>query len=884
MKDPTDPPRWARRLLRRSVPERDRATLPDELEDLYHARRRRDGDRSARWWYARIAVGFAVRMALGGGRRLAGHTTDEGVGMGQFGRDLIDAGRRLVRAPVFSLVAVITVGTGIGAFASMFSVVDAVLLEEPAYETPDELRFVWRRYWFGLERGWLGGPDIAWLGESEAFDGVAGMQAAGMNLTAADGAGPENLPVTLASASFFDVLGVTPALGRGFRPGEDGADAAPVAVLSHALWTTRFGADPGVVGGDIHLDGERVTVIGVAPEDFRFVMPTSLGEPAPAELWMPLPYDLADLNPGSGMFAGVVRVADGVTPTAVDAAVDGVARRLDEIFGNRGLEMWSVGLLEDLTNPVRPALTALLGSAAFLLLILAANLATLLLGRAALRDRELAVRAALGAGRGRLVRTVLAESLLLGVAGAVLGVVAATFGVDLIRTLAPPDLPRLWAVEVDATVVLVAGMAALTMTLVAGLVPALRAARAGVAGRLRVGGRSGNEATGRVRGALVVTQIGLSLVLLVGAGLLARAFVELTRADPGFDPGAALAFELPLDPTAYPDDPAVMVFEGRLRPALAALPGVQHVGVADVLPLSASASQGPATFPGAPGNTGDRDGDAPVVDRIRIGTGFVEAAGLRLSAGRSFRDGDGATEKVAIIDDVLAQRFFRDTDPVGASLVTFGDTMRIVGVVDQARQYQVHSDDRPQVYVPFAWNAASTMAVVVRGASAAPSAREVRSALAALDPGIPMTDVATLADRVSASLGRERLSLTLLLTFAGSALLLSMLGVYGVVANTVTNRTHEMGVRMALGAERGRVLGMVIRQGVRLGVIGLAVGVAVAVAAAPLLERVIFGVEAFDVAVYGLVATGLLGVTVLACLIPARRATRIDPVRALRGE
>lgn len=802
-------------------------------------------------------------------------------------RDVTGAARRLLRAPVFTLVAVITVGVGIGAFASVFSVVDAVLLEQPAYEQPDELRFVWRKYWFGLDRGWLGGPDIVKLREhTDAFDGVVALRSFGMNLSSQDGSAPRSVRVMTTSAGLFGLLGVSPALGRGFQPGEDGPEPAPVAVLAHDLWRTQFAADPGLVGRDIFLDGTRVTVVGVAPEDFHFVQHTSLGEPAPADLWMPMGYDLASLDSGSGMFAALARVADGASPAQVDAAVAAVARDIDAEWGNPGLEMRSVALLDDLVAPVRPALWALLGSASFLLLVLAANLATLLMGRAALRDRELAVRSALGAGRGRLLRSVLAESVVLGAAGATLGVGLAILGVGAIRAIAPPSLPRLWAVDVDASVVAASVAVAALMTLAAGLAPAAAALRSGVAVRLRGWGRAGAGRTARSRGALVVLQLSLSLMLLVGAGLLARAFADLTRSDPGFDGRGTLTFGVPLDPVNYPDDAAALEFDRRFREAVAALPGVAAVGASEALPLSTTASQRPVMFPGAPGNTGDEDVDAPLIDMIRMTPGFVEAAGMRVLAGRPFTDGDGTMgREVALVDDLLADRFFPSGGAVGASLVLFADTFRIVGVVDQARQYTVHSDDRSQVYIPKAYNAFANLSYVVRPAPGGRAPVEtLRRTLATLDPALPLTDVRPMDEILAASLGRERLSLTLSTTFAVGALLLAMLGVYGVVSNTVTRRTHELGVRMALGAERARVTRMVVGQGVRLGMAGLAVGFAAAVVLTPLLEGVVVGLDPSDPWVYGTVATALLTATLAASFVPARRATRIDPVAALRQE
>jgi putative ABC transport system permease protein len=372
----------------------------------------------------------------------------------------------------------------------------------------------------------------------------------------------------------------------------------------------------------------------------------------------------------------------------------------------------------------------------------------------------------------------------------------------------------------------------------------------------------------------------------VGAGLLARAFHGLTRSDPGFDGGGTLTFEVPLDPTAYGDSDRILEFEARFRHALTALPGVEAVGAADVLPLHAEANQRPVAFPNAPANTGDADEDAPLVDWIRVGPGYAEAVGLRVLQGRAFRENDRTDgEAVALIDGLLARRFYPGADPVGATLATGGITARIVGVVDQARLYTVHSDDRPQVYVPMDVDPTASLSFVVRASGDASGlVPALRAVLEELDPQLPLTAVRPMDEIVRDALGRERLSLTLLVAFALGALLLAALGLYGVVANTVTRRTHEMGVRMALGADRRRVVGMVLGQGLRLATLGLVVGIAGAVALAPALETLTVGLRASDPWVYLGVVACLLGVTVTASLMPARRATRIDPVEALRAE
>jgi len=623
------------------------------------------------------------------------------------------------------------------------------------------------------------------------------------------------------------------------------------------------------------------------PEDFHFVRHSSLGEPAPADLYTPMRIDLAAEDPGSGAFAGLARVREGVPQAQVAAAIDAVAQDLDDLWGNPGLKMWGVGLEDDLVASVRPALLTLLAAATFLLVILGANLATLLLGRAVARDRELAVLSALGAARGQLLQSLLAESVVIAGVGGALGIGLAAVGVDAIRSLAPADLPRRFELAVDPSVVMVALAGAAAMALAAGLLPALRWLRGEVAQRIReTAGRTGGGVVAtRTRSALVVLQVALSLMLLVSAGLLTRAYAGLLGADPGFDVRPALTFDVSLDQARYDSGAKVTDFDGRFRDAVAALPGVVDVGGADALPLSAEASQMDVAFPGAPGNTGTKDEDSPLVDYFFVGAGYGEAVGMRLLEGRWLTSADDRdAPPVLLIDDLLASRFFPDGTAAG-SRVSFGGTdFAIAGVVDHARHYTVAADDRPQLYLPVARTVPRSLSYVVAvDGDPSPYGEQVRRILDALDPGVPMSDVSTLEDLVRGSLGRERLSLTLLLAFALGALLLATLGIYGVVANGVAQRTHEMGVRMALGAGRGRVVSLVLGQGLRLTLWGTALGVGGSLAASRLLEGVAVGVEPGDPAVYGIVALGLTALTGVAAWIPARRATRIDPVEALRN-
>ena len=796
--------------------------------------------------------------------------------------------RRLLRAPVFTVVSVLTIGVGIGAFTSIFGLVETVLLERMPYERPEDVAWVWRNYsWQNFPRGWLGGPDIIGLREQDqVFEQVALVQSGRTSIAGTDQTNPLVVRGIFPSHEFFDLLGVPPVHGRGFLPEDDDPNAGQVVVLGFDFWKSHYDADPGVVGETVYLAGRAATVIGVASERFHFVMHRSLADPVGADIYVNNRVDLTQTSPQSGSFAGLARLRPGVLPEQLDAALAAAAQVSDDAFDNKGLRLWAVGLQEELTEGARPALMALAGSAAFLLLILSANLATLLLGRAGVRERELGIRAALGASKGRIFSNVLGESLIVGVVGGAIGVALAYAGINVIVSLAPENLPRLSEVGIDGSILLVAGLVTLGMAFTAGLAPGLHGMRGSLTSALKDGGsRSGGSTRGaRTRSVLVAAQVALSLMLLVGAGLVAQAFAGLLRQDPGFDPGNTLTFRVAL-PSANYDRPGAKNFHERLAEQLKNLPGVRAAGAVNVVSLTGTTNQTGVRFPGAEGNTGDADQDRLLIDWFRVTPGYFRSAGLRVLVGRSFDASDSERRTSVIIDDVLARRFFPNSSPVGRQAAFLGDTATIVGVIDQPRFYNVHSDDRGQVYTSFASLPTQTMSYAVRSEiDPTTLIGAARQALRELDPAVPMSEIRTLESIVTDSLGKQRLSLTLLGGFALGALLLATLGIYGVVANSVTRRTQEMGVRMALGADAARVLRMVLGQGLRLVGVGAVIGLVGAVATSRLLTGVMVGVDAGNPVVYMLVAVGLAAVAAAASYFPARRATRIDPIEALRPE
>ncbi|MEX2608311.1 MAG: ABC transporter permease, partial [Gemmatimonadota bacterium] len=556
---------------------------------------------------------------------------------GGWGLDMHRATRRLLRAPGFTLATVGTLAVGLGSFAVVWSAVDNVLLEPPAYKTPGDLYFVWRDYRaiFDLDRGWLSGPDVL------AFD-TAGGVLAGAAAVRRDlppvilnpGTPPRELAVMSASGGLFGLLGVEAALGRTFTPADDEPGSPRVAVLGHELWVNEFGASRDVLGRTIRVDDEQFGIVGVMPRPFRFARHGSGVPPATAELYVTFSVDLAAENPGSGSYAGLVRARPGTPPDAVHAAVERLGRQLDEhYFQGRGVRYFPVPLMADLVAPIRPALTVLGAAAAFLVLVLTVNLATLLLGRAAQREREFAVSRALGADGWTLGRAALMEGALLGLLGAGAALLLALWGTSLLVEMAPADLPRRGEIAVDGSVAATVLILGVALGIVGGIVPALWASRTHLSHALRQAAVRGGGGHTRMRRGMVVMQVALSLVLLAAGGVLVRSFEALLRSDPGFRTEGAVTFRIPVSGPAYDSVSAVNALHDRILTAVGALPGVQQVGGISGLPLSGDVSQLTVSFPGAPGNTGQAEHDVPLVDVVSVTEGALGALSIRLLDG-----------------------------------------------------------------------------------------------------------------------------------------------------------------------------------------------------------------------------------------------------------
>jgi putative ABC transport system permease protein len=785
------------------------------------------------------------------------------------------------------MVATLTVG--VGAFAIVFTVVQQILIAPMPYKDPDDLYFVWRDYGpiFDLNRGWLAGTDIAELQKTGGIiENAAGLGRQLATFAVREGADPIEIPVMTTTPNLFELLGVQPAVGRGFRPEEVGPKRPPVIVLTHDLWN-RLGADPAILGTDVRLNGQPFTVIGVMPRQFAFMRNASLGPPQRADAYISFAINLADTNPNGGSFAGVIRVRRGTSPQQAAAAVDAVGRAIDaRDFKSRGLRLYPIGLRADLVSEIRPALVVLGASGVFLVLVLLVNLATVLLSRAAQREQEFAVTRALGANGFAVARATLAEGGLLGLIGGIAGTLAAVWGIRTLIALAPLDLPRREAVTVDWSIAAVVIGLAVLLGVLAAAVPATWAARASLSSMLAASAVRGGGGHGRMRQGMVIAQVALSLVLLCAGALVVRSFERLLGADPGFRPNGVLTLRVPIPPQIVPQIADAIGIQDRITRAFESLPGVTGVSAVSALPLTAGASQTTIRIPGAPGNTGQTERDAPLVDYMGIRANYVDVMGIRLIAGRSIGVQRPAGVREALIDRQLTEQFFPTGNPIGAT-IPFGDKQQltVVGVIEQARMYDVHQDGRPQLYLRAEDWEYRTLNYVLRTERGPESLiPDVRAAIRQVDPRLALADVRSMDAIVRDALREQRVSAVLVAGFALAGLLLAAMGLFGVVAGSVTRRRHEFAIRLALGAEPRRVLRLVLSEGARLVVIGVLIAVPGVYFAGDIIRGVLVGISPFDPPTLIAVALGLGVVALIACYLPARRVLGIHPAQSLRQE
>jgi putative ABC transport system permease protein len=798
--------------------------------------------------------------------------------------------RKLVRAPAFSLVAVLTLAVAIGATTAVFSLVDGVLLKSLPFRDPERLVRV--HSLAGQTVSSVSQPDfLDYRSQSHTVSPMAAYSVGSANLTAA-GAEPIRIQLARVSAVWFDLLGVRPQLGRAFRDEEEKAGAAPVAVLSQSLWRSRFGADPRVLGTSIRIDGKIVTVVGVAP--------AGSNHPEDADAWVPLVFEGWEAQPdnrGGHWLRLVGRLAAQVT-------IEQAGRELAKIAGGLALQYpktntgYSAGvtpLLDALVGPVRPALLALLGAVAFVLLIACANVANLMLVRAGTREGEIAVRMALGAGSSRLARQLVLESLVLSLCAAALGAALATWAVDAVVAFGPQGIPRLSAVAVDGRA-LAFGIAVASITgILFGLVPALHAANPDVAQVLRRSApAAGHDATGRTRAILIVGEMALAVVLLAGAGLMARSFLRLVNTDPGIRTDHVVTFKVNLPDARYPQLRQLREFVDRMTERLRRVPGALEVGVTYKEPFTAS---GFGFSYEVAGRAPAEPGHEPTAQVRPATPGFFPALGIRLLRGRLYDENDrSGRPRVMVVSEEFVRRTFPGEDPLGKRIElgwgradeeggSFQAGGEIVGVVADVRQFGAALEAPPLVYLPLSQAPVETLTTLIRS-NAEPAAvqRAAREAMQELDPDLPLYRLSTM-DRVrSQSLDEPRFYATLLGAFALLALLLAAVGIYGVISYSVSQRTRELGIRMALGATAQAVLRLVLHQGLLLVGAGIALGLAASFALTRLLRSLLYGVGALDPLTLALVCAVLCGAALLACWLPARRAARVDPLVAMRAE
>jgi putative ABC transport system permease protein len=805
-------------------------------------------------------------------------------------QDLRFGARMLFKQPGFTLIAVLTLALGIGANTAIFSVVNALLLRPLPYTESERLVLLSEKSRAG-ERDSVSYPNYAdWRARAQSFEGMAiGWS---QNFTLTDGNGAARVPAYTLNWNFFPLLGVQPQLGRMFTEADDRYGAARTVIISHGFWQRRFGGELNVIGQTLRLNDEMYTVIGVLPPGFEYF--------AAADVFRPLGLVLAPGSPFEGRgnrafnFYAVARLKPGVSVAQANSEMAALGGQLAREYPNdlEGVSAQAERLQDVMSESVRQSLWLLLGAVGFILLIACINVANLMLVRAAERRKELAVRLALGAGRWRIIRQLLSESLLIAALGGAGGLLLGSWMLQGLLALAPTGIPQLSRVGLDNRVLLFTlGLAVLT-SLLFGLLPALQAAKTDLQTTLKDGGRLTTDTSrGRMRQTLLIAEVSLSLVLLVGAGLLVRSMWNLLHVDPGFEAGNVLTLRLRLEGEKYKAQAARGFYDECLA-RVQALPGVRSAALAHSLPINGSDWSGGFTVADKPAPS---RANLPQSDRLRVSQGYFETMGIRPLRGRLFSAADTPeAAPVVVVNDALARRIWPNENPIGKRL-KFGlpedqdeedkPWREVVGVVNDVKMNGVDQATTLQTYLPYAQLPNQSLGLIVRvERNPAALAPAVAQAIAAIDKNLPVYSIFTMEQLLGNSLAQRRLTLVLLASLAALALLLAGVGIYGVIAYSVRQRTHELGLRMALGAQTHAVLALILKQGVKLTLIGIGLGLLAAFALTRWMESQLFGVRATDALTFGVIAFALLLVALLACWIPARRATKVDPMIALRCE
>ncbi|HKP86340.1 MAG TPA: ABC transporter permease [Blastocatellia bacterium] len=807
--------------------------------------------------------------------------------------------RVLAKSPGLAFVAIITLALGIGANTAIFSVVNAVLLRPLPYEHPERLALVWEtnpkiQIGFDLLPA-SAGSFTDWRNQSQSFEDLSLVSGTAFNLTGTTV--PEKLTGASVSASFFKLLGVEPAVGRTFTEEEDRAGANRVVVISHSLWQSRWAGDPDIVGKTLTLDNNSYTVIGIMPKGFNYPKATDLPSyfqlPPRTELWTPMALtNELSINRGNHNYGVLARLKPGVTIEQAQSEMTAISQDAEQkypIAAGWGAKV--VSLEEQSIGDIRLILLVLLGAVGFVLLIACANVANLLLARATSRQKEIAIRTALGASRLQIIRQLLTESMLLALLGGGFGILMAVWGIDALLALSPGNLPRIDEVNIDVAVIGFTFASSLLTGVIFGLAPAVQVSKTNLHEFLKEGARgsTGGGRANRVRSLLVVSEIALSLILLIGAGLMIRSFVRLMNVNPGFNPQNVLTMQIFLPQSKYSQDRDRTAFFKQVINRVEALPGVETAGAITHLPLSGMEESGNFSIEG-------RDSEASAAalttaDIRAISPNYFRTMGIPIMMGRDFTEADSEqSAPVAIISESMAARYFPGEDPIGkrikrGSAVANYNWPTIVGVAADVKHSALEKQSRPHLYFPYLQSPFGYMVIVARTSTNPESlATAASKAVWAVDKDQPVSNVKTMDHYLSEAVASRRFYMTLLGVFASVAMVLAAVGIYGVMSYSITQRTHEIGIRMALGAAERDVLKLVVGQAMLLAAVGVGIGMIASFALTRVLSSFLYGVTATDPLTFLAVSALLAGVALGACLVPARRAMKVDPMVALRYE
>jgi putative ABC transport system permease protein len=797
-------------------------------------------------------------------------------------RDIRYGFRNLLKRPGFTAIALVALALGIGANTAIFSIVNAVVLQPLPYAEPDQLVWAWGNIRNGPNRASVSPPDyLDFRSQNKTFEQLAAMFGGSMPVSLTGGGDPERLTASVVTGNFFQTFGVTPMLGRGFSLDNEKPGNEQVTVLSYALWQRRFAGNPGIVNQRINLDGKSFEVIGVMSKDVTF--------PQTVDLWVPVNFDADPVFKvrKAHFMRPIGRLKPGVTLAQAQADTDAIAARLEQQFpeSNTGWSLRLEGLRDRLIGSSRATLYILFGAVGFVLLIACANVANLLLVRATARQKEVALRTALGASRWRIVRQLMTESLLLALIGGALGALIAAWGIDLLVKLSSDSVPTTAIVKIDSTVLAFTFVTSVLTGLLFGVLPALRTVKLNLSDTLKEGGRNTGEGAfrNRTRSLLVIFESAVAVVLLVGAGLLVRSFIALQNTNPGFDANDVLTMRVDLARAKYDKSEKTGRFYQDLEQRLSGLPGVETVGMITELPMSGQMNDTPFTVEGRPAVAPGQEFNA---DFRRVNQNYFQALRIPLRRGRNFTEQEVSQgAKVIVVSEQLVNTVFPNEEPLGKRLVTAiaADPLEIIGVAGDIRHRALEFGPYAALYIPTRGASGMNIAIRTQGDPSSLVAA-VRKEVQAIDPEQPISAIRPMSEWVDRTTSTPRYRTTLLALFAALAMVLAATGIYGVMSYSVAQRTHEIGVRMALGARRIDVLSLVVRQGMLLVVVGLAIGLLGAFGLTRLMASLLFGVTAKDPITFIVVAGLLSVVALIACYIPARRATKVDPLTALRYE